>query len=393
MFSVQDEYAEFNVKSLRANYFCIGKKKGKRYVCFNAVNDPETINKAVELLIEAINRTLRWQLWNTWWIDKYEEELLVKRKSVEEKLRGKYDDKTVDAIIELIDRFINYTSKLRNYWLRNGVNYEIRNLIENLINGKTEVIIRGNNTSGISVHEEYITLNVDKTNTGVTVHLKLKGFKSMNIKVPDVFKMIMSEEKYKEFVNEVLNGLRRGFEETDGHNEYGKASMSTAQTGQAIAWALLYPGKVRININTVNINKNDVTIQWQLRSNDYNSLKGSIIKDIDKLSVKTLLAFMITAILGDGSAYIHKIVKDGRIYDEPVIEIAMSAKKFKIWKPLLDRLWNVGFKWGESDLNENAIEIGFYGSNAIDLARAMINILPPILTDLMNAFNFEKWMT
>ena len=33
----------------------------------------------------------------------------------------------------------------------------------------------------------------------------------------------------------------------------------------------------------------------------------------------------------------------------------------------------------------------FYGSNAIDLARAMISVLPPILRDVLDALSFEKW--
>ena len=42
---------------------------------------------------------------------------------------------------------------------------------------------------GVSVHGEFITLEVERTNTGgVTVQLKLSGLKGVTIKVPDVFR-------------------------------------------------------------------------------------------------------------------------------------------------------------------------------------------------------------
>ena len=34
----------------------------------------------------------------------------------------------------------------------------------------------------------------------------------------------------------------------------------------------------------------------------------------------------------------------------------------------------------------------FNGSNAIDLAKAMIASLPPILRDVFDFLNFEKWL-
>ncbi|GAB6944457.1 hypothetical protein [Vulcanisaeta sp. JCM 14467] len=51
----------------------------------------------------------------------------------------------------------------------------------------------------------------------------------------------------------------------------------------------------------------------------------------------------------------------------------------------------MGFRSGKPNLiNGNEIEVRFYGSNAIDLARTMINALPPILRDILDALAFEK---
>ncbi|BDR93267.1 hypothetical protein [Vulcanisaeta souniana] len=67
----------------------------------------------------------------------------------------------------------------------------------------------------------------------------------------------------------------------------------------------------------------------------------------------------------------------------------MSTTKYNIWKQVLNKLSEMGFKWDE-DQYESWISIRFYSGNAIDLAKAMINSLPHILRDILDAFNAEK---
>ena len=55
MSGVLDELSELNVELLRRNRFCMGKKRGKKYVC-NGNADENAVNKAVELLVEAVRR-------------------------------------------------------------------------------------------------------------------------------------------------------------------------------------------------------------------------------------------------------------------------------------------------------------------------------------------------
>ncbi|GAB6944458.1 hypothetical protein [Vulcanisaeta sp. JCM 14467] len=96
----------------------------------------------------------------------------------------------------------------------------------------------------------------------------------MTIRVSDVFRRAMSGEEYEKFINDVLKALKGGLEETDGRIEKGnKAAMDTTQIWQAIVWSLLYPGKMRVYIDAVNLNENSMTIRWRLRSS-HNSLKG-----------------------------------------------------------------------------------------------------------------------
>lgn len=76
------------------------------------------------------------------------------------------------------------------------------------------------------------------------------------------------------------------------------------------------------------MNKNSITVRWSLTAND-ESYKCSILRMAKKLSVDTLMSFMFTALLGDGSVLSHK---------KAAIKITISSRKFKKWVSLLDRL-------------------------------------------------------
>ena len=382
---------EFNAELLRRIKFCIGVKRGSGYRCGGEAGE-DAKSKAVELLVETINRILRWRIWDSWWVVEWMDEWLEKRDRLEVQLRGKYGDEVVNAITGLVDEFINYNEKFWNYWHK--VDGEVKKLIEDLINGRTEVVIRGEDVSGISVHGRYVTLEVDKMNNdSITVHLSLRGLKGVTINVPNIFKMTMSKKEYSRFIRKVLKALRGGLEETDGFVNGDKAAIGTSQVWQVIIWALLYPGRARVRINAININENNVTVLWYLRSS-HKPLKGIILNDANKLSEKELLAFMFTVILGDGSVDIVKVTKDSRVYDEAVIKIGMSSKKFNTWAPLLGRLKEMGFRSGKPDLaGDGVVDVRFYGSNAIGLTRAMISVLPPILRDVLDTLDFEKWLS
>ena len=374
-------------KELRRNRFCIGKKRGRKYICGSDEVSEEEKSKAVELLSETVKRIWRWRVWDDWWIEEWMDEWLEKRDRLETQLRGRYSNETINDLLRLVDEFISYNEKFLNYW--RDIGGEVRKLIEDLMSGGTEVIIRGEGVAGVSVHHGRITLDVNRTsNNSITIHLMSKGLKGVMIRAPDIFVKTMSKEEYAKFVNEIFMALKEGLEETDGTVEGGKAAMGTAQIWQAIIWALLYPGVSRVRINAVNVNENNVSILWHLKSRCHDSLKGKILNDAEKLGEKGILAFMLTAIFGDGCARIAKT--NGR-YNTAVISMAMSNEAFNAWEPLLERLREMGFKWAKPKTGK-AIEVPFYGSNAINLARAMISVLPPILRDILDALSFEKWL-
>ncbi|MGC9180322.1 MAG: hypothetical protein ACP5GZ_09000 [Vulcanisaeta sp.] len=59
--------------------------------------------------------------------------------------------------------------------------------------------------------------------------------------------------------------------------------MITAYLWQTILWMLLYPGKIYISINAIDINKNDVKIKWYLVANDYVSRKTRLLIYLEDL--------------------------------------------------------------------------------------------------------------
>ena len=311
---------------------------------------------------------------------------LEKRDRPETQLRGKYSEEVVNAIMGLVDEFISYNEQFWNYW--HGIGDEVRKLIEDLMSGRAEAITRGEDASGVSIHCEHITLEIDRTSTGgITVCLVLSDLGGVTIRIPDVFAMTMSKEEYEKFINEVLKSLRSGLEETGGFVKNGYASMRTTQIWQAIVWTLLYPGEAHVLADAINVNEGDVTMTWYLRSS-HKSIRGKLLNNVNKFSDDELLAFMLTAILGDGCA---DIVKDGHDDDESVIKIVMSSKGLNAWKPLLQKLKKMGFRSARPTEEGSAVHVPFCSGNAIDLAKAMIAILLPILHNILDALGFEKW--
>ena len=387
--SALDELNEFNMELLGRNRFCMGKRRGRRYVCHGDANEGAK-SKAVSLLIEAVRRMRRWRVWDVWWIEGIMDEWLEKRDRLEVQLRGRYSEEVINDLLGLVDKFINYSERFWNYWQTIGG--EAKKLVDDLLSGRAEVII-WEGEKGISVHEEHVTLEAHRASKGsITVQLKLNDLGGVDIEVLNVFRKTMSKREYRRFVKRVLKALRGGFAETDEGKHEGRPVMGTTQIWQVVVWSLLYPGEVHMRINAINVNEGDVTILWHLRSNRHRSLKGKILSNINKLSKEELLAFTFTAVLGDGSADVEKLKINGRAYDKAMIGITMSGGKLKKWEPLFERLKSMGFKSSKPDSsNGNAINVRFYDNNAIDLARAMISILPPILRDTLDALKIDKW--
>ena len=226
MSSALGEAMGFDMELLRRNRFCQGIKRGREYQCGDEANE-DAKGKAIELLSEAINRMLRWRVWDPWWIEGHADEWLNVMDRLEVQLRGKYSEKAINTITELVSRIISYNEKFWRFW--HDVGGEVKKLLEDLLSGRSEVII-WSNENGISVHGEHVTLEVERTSTGgMIVHLTFEGFKGTTIKVPNIFRMVMSGEDYERFTR-ILRALEGGIEQTDGFVEDSYAAVKTTQT-------------------------------------------------------------------------------------------------------------------------------------------------------------------
>ncbi|WP_054843007.1 hypothetical protein [Vulcanisaeta distributa] len=214
--------ANISAELIKKNYFCHGKRSGFKYQCGDEIYDLETINESINLLMESLKRIQRWNVWETWWIDKHKQELLRIRENVK-MFRKKYG-KSIDKLIKLIDEIINYIDKFQRYWIEKDISYEIKNLVDSLINGKSKVIVRKTSNSLIvSVRSNHITLTIIKLKRrGLIVELTLNGFNGKTMVIPDIFKRLMSKKEYEGFVKELLKALRGGFAETDEGVDKGK---------------------------------------------------------------------------------------------------------------------------------------------------------------------------
>ena len=368
---------------IRKNRFCYGVKVNKRYVCSGEVDDPKLLDETINLLVEAVNRILKWRVWDQWWIDSWRQEWESMRDNVERQFRGRYSDVVVNDLLIVINDYISYIDAFKESWVTDDVGSEIRRLIEDLRNGGTEIIVRRTSNSLVSsIYGKYVSLIVKRPGKGVIVHLDLSDLKATTIKVPDIWGVI--EDDHKEFIKikkDVLMALKLGFAATDEGVNNGKPTMNTSQPWQVLLWSLLYPGEISVRINAISVNVRDVSMLWYLGANDHTSFKDRVFKITKNLNDKALLVFMLAAVLGDGYAGVKK----------PRIRLVVSASKLDMWRPIFNKLDSMGFKARQDPLR-NTFKITYTSGYAIDLARAMINALPSVLIDLLDALGIKKWL-
>ncbi len=168
--------------------------------------------------------------------------------------------------------------------------------------------------------------------------------------------------------------------------------MRTTRLWQAVFWALLYPGDVYISIKSINVNVEDVTITWSFTANNHVSYKENALKIAKGLDEKTLLIFLLTSILGDGyaNAYLRRSRLRARI--EITVNAAKLEEKLEEWKAILEKLSkSLNIKYNLNSKN-NIANISFYESHAVKLARAILDAVPPILGEVLDALESDKWL-
>lgn len=287
----------------------------------------------------------------------------------------------------------NIISNLSQYW-EGTISREIKELIDGVTTGKTEAIVsRTTKTLTVHIYKNHTTLTANKirnNNKGITTQIRIKGIKGTTTEIPNIFKEIMNnEEEYKQFERKVLTPEQMGFAKTDeGVDAYGRPVMITAHLWQAVVWMLLYPGEIYVNINGIDINKNSVTIKWYLNAYNYSSLKTEPLNVVKTFDETALFNFMFTAILGDGDV---TFLRDkNRI--KPIIRLSLNPKECDDWEAVFNALKSFGINLRTGDSAKGETQVRIRGSNAIKLARMVINTVPPIIKTLLDALNADKWI-
>ncbi|BDR91265.1 hypothetical protein [Vulcanisaeta souniana] len=238
--------------------------------------------------------------------------------------------------------------------------YEVKELLRKILEGNAEVIIR---LGGIVVYGSHIILLVDMLRRGTLVHLLIRDLEGTSIEVPNLVE-----------INEVIKTIRYGLFIADGYIQESRVTIGTSQTWQNILVAFLFPGKIHSNIIGIDVNKKDVKLMWFLRT-DYTP--GDLLFEINN---NTVIAALFGAILGDGSVTIRNVYN----YKEPVIDLTNKDFNDVRWRLLLSELVK-----GRT----YPMHLMFLGSKAIDMARRIVNVMPPTLKELMDALNVSKWVT
>ncbi|WP_446751825.1 hypothetical protein [Vulcanisaeta sp. JCM 16161] len=359
-----------------------------------SVTDRATRDEVIELLEETIDKIEKWGLYEDQWISNYvneAKEVIDGLGSYEE--LNEYHKLIINSIKEILKSLLNRVDNdLRNYWVSKLGN-EVAELIQDIISGKAQVIInRTSKTLAVHVYRNHITLDINKirNNSGITTQLRIKGLRGINIEIPNIFEEILDKEEYEKLEKETLTPLKLGFAITDETTRNGKPVMITAHLWQAILWMLLYPGKIYISINAIDINKNDVKIKWYLVANDYVSLKDKAIDILRGFNYENLLRFMSTVILGDGNVTLLKH-SNSKARLKPVIKISIGQVKFNEWEPILSMLKNHDIDYEIFNSAKGEVPIFIRGNNAINLARKIFDTIPPVIRVLFDVLNIDKW--
>ncbi|MGC8607636.1 MAG: hypothetical protein ACP5GZ_07655 [Vulcanisaeta sp.] len=370
-------------------------KSGKGCIPTEPVTNPEKRQKVIELLNEAINRIKEWNIWSTQWID---ETLTIIMENLMEifkqfKDNDKYSKKIINVINEISRFLLNHLgNEFKEYWF-NNVSNEIKELINNLTNNKSEILINETGKSlMVHIYGKRIGLNINKIfpSGSIVVQLIIKGLGGFYIDVPDVFRKLMGEKEYRKFVEEVLIPMRLGWAATDeSKRENNKPAIATTQLWQALLWLLLYPGRVYVITPIININKSNITMIWQLRAYDHESLKLTALSDAIKLDSVAFLIFMLAVILGDGDVTIEPLNNGVK----PMIRLTIGSLEFENWRLILNRLKTMGIQWSKIE-SGGKIDVVISTNYAIDLAKLIISALPPLMRaflDILENLGLKKW--
>ncbi|WP_243668310.1 hypothetical protein [Vulcanisaeta sp. JCM 16161] len=294
--------------------------------------------------------------------------VIVKGDEVITKLRN--------AECEVSSKMLKLAKQARERWL-SVYRRELEELIEGLRRGETTIIISGdpldkNKSFTVHLYTEGLAIKVARVakSGNITINITLDGLVGVHVTTPKLFN------------DKALRASQCGLMLTDGSIDNGYPIMNTTQLWQATIFPLMFPGKIRMRIHSLNINDGGVSVVWHLRAVEHkDSFKGKagITEEVSRLDDAEFMAFLLHVILGDG----HVDIK------EKGIRLYMGKAKHELWGKVIDRLEGLGFRKYDG---EYKVDYVVNSSKAVELARKMLSdkAIKALIEDLSPLLDAEK---
>jgi len=139
-----------------------------------------------------------------------------------------------------------------------------------------------------------------------TPRILIRGV-SASARFPDLLKL----------PRERLELLQLGWRASDESNNNGRPVMSTTQPWQVFAWATVRCGEIYIQINSVNLTREGVSVTVHLKANSWRQRwsKAEAVDLVASYLRRGEWAPLLTMWLGDGQAERRKVLSSVQIND------------------------------------------------------------------------------
>ncbi len=271
---------------------------------------------------------------------------------------------------------------------------DIVSKVRDIVNGKNgdvDIFVDNSNamTYTLHIYGNYINVNLTyfKNSDQITSQIYLKDLDNWHINVEE----IVNEEKLK-----ITKYAARVTDETV--TSYGAPLMTTTRLWQFILSLIMYPGDIRVNLNTININKEEPLLVWKIAANGYLSDKDSenmnkaiqeIINDPNSLVQFTSQAAFYdgTIVIGNGSDDVERVYKS-------YIEIVFGEAKRDLWDSIVKALREIGI-YAKVYPRENKYVLRIRRGDGVRLAKLTLDVMPDELKKIFNIlepFDFIHWI-
>ncbi|MGC8605999.1 MAG: hypothetical protein ACP5GZ_01415 [Vulcanisaeta sp.] len=363
---------------------CWSKKvKGeKRLECGESVNDSRIIEETMRLISEFLDR-----------VERHKSALLSDLTTPFDRDINALSDWLNGVVIvvdgdeaitelrmaerEVGEKMLALLNQVREKWLR-VYRQELEELVRKLRRGEATIIISGepfdrNKSFIVHLYTENLAIIIARVaeSESITSHISLTGLGGIDVIVP------------KSLNDKGLRAIQCGLLLTDGsidRDDY--PVMGTNRLWQVVVFTMVFPGKIHMIINGLNVNNGDVSVIWQLRAIDHKDAFGSkaeVVEVAGGLGDDEFPLFLLFVVLGDGNVN----VKERRV------RLYMGYSKLELWGDLIERLEGLGFR--EED-EGHKVAYMVKSSKAANLTKKMLSnpIIKAIIEDLARLPDAEK---